>query len=48
MLNIGQFQMKQTLMYVCTLEEFISSSMTLLYKDELIWNENYPGIYTNI
>ena len=42
------FGMKQTQKYVCTLEEFISSSSSLLYKDELIWKGNYTYIYTNI
>ena len=41
--------MKQTQMYVCTLEEFILVEIFwLLYKLELIWNENYAGIYTNL
>ena len=40
--------MKQTQVYVCTLEEFISSRVSLLYMDELVWNGNYTGIYTII
>ena len=43
------FRMKQTQMYVCTLEEFILVEIFwLLYKLEMIWNENYAGIYTNL
>ena len=43
------FQMKQTQMYVCTLEEFILVDVvTLLYMDELkIWIEILIGLYTN-
>ena len=40
--------MKQTQMYVCTLEEFILVYVvTLLYKLELkIWNGIFIGLYT--
>ena len=39
--------MKQTLMYACTLEEFILvEEVTLLYKLKMISIGNYIGIYT--
>ena len=42
------FQMKQTQMYICTLEEFILVDVvTLLYMDEVIWNGNHSSLYTN-
>ena len=41
--------MKQTWMYICTLEEFILVDVvTLLHKLEMIYNGNYTGIYRNI
>ena len=41
--------MKQTQMYICTLEEFILVDLdTLLHKVEVIYIENYTGIYTII
>ena len=40
--------MKQTQMYVCTLEEFILVDVvTLLYMNEVIWNGNPSSLYTN-
>ena len=40
--------MKQTQMYVCTLEEFILVDVvTLLYKDEVIYIGKYIGIHTH-
>ena len=40
--------MKQTQMYICTLEEFILvEAFWLLYKMKVISNGNYTGIYTN-
>ena len=40
--------MKQTQMYVCTLEEFILVDVvTLLYMDEVIWHGNHSSLYTN-
>ena len=42
------FGMKQTQMYICTLEEFILVHVvTLLYMDEVIWYENHSSLYTN-
>ena len=43
------FRMKQTQMYICTLEEFILVDVvTFLYKDEVkIWIEILTGLYTN-
>ena len=39
--------MKQTQMFVCTLEEFILVDLdTLLPKCEVIYIGNYAGIYT--
>ena len=54
MLNIGStnpwmdtFRMKQTQMYVCTLEEFILvDAVTLLYMDEVICIGKHTGLYT--
>ena len=41
--------MKQTQMYVCTLEEFILVDLdTLLHKFEVIYIGNYTGFYTII
>ena len=41
--------MKQTQMYICTLEEFIQVGLdTLLHKVEVIYIGNYTGIYTII
>ena len=48
-LMLDMFQMKQTQMYVCTLEEFILVVvLTLLYKWNEILNGIYIGLYTNI
>ena len=41
--------MKQTQIYVCTLEEFILvDTNSLLYKNEVKIHGNYTGIYANI
>ena len=43
-----RIQMKQTQMYVCTLEEFILVDVvTLLYMDEVICHGNHSILYTN-
>ena len=41
--------MKQTQMYVCTLEEFILEDLHfLLYKLELIYIGKYTGLYNRL
>ena len=44
---IGCVTVKQTQMYVCTLEEecILVNTNSLLYKLELVWQGNYTGIY---
>ena len=43
-----QFRMKQTQMYICTLEEFILVDVvTLLYMDEVVRYGNHSSLYTN-